>query len=501
MAAPEKKRGPMDRFVQSGRRSAPNKHDPPAYAENDPSPSLIPKSGFVSKLWETAVTNAKKRLPQELAQSDPADALLLVSQEAEARQQEAERRTRKIKVPGKDGKQVSIRDIYGGIVSAVKRFRDVGDIAAQADSAHLGKFAPDGDIIEISSALLTLIAIAVPWIIIRLCLTAGINEHEMYGVMIQGQEMCSGLVTHYIVIERVFVGEESDLVRAVQNALLALYTAIMDFLLEALKYFPPVPSDGDQKPSWLHKAASKSHRALRVFKNMDPTSQASVKGLLDKISGAKYNVDAAANHAYATMNMQALDGIEGTQNRIMGQLESAGLAEEERYRRLGLIMEEFKEPFHSMDSRIAAMYGEMEQRQAQSQRGRILNWLSAPGQGSRRSALHESLSRQRLEGSGNWLLEDPIYAQWQDAKTSSIAWVSGAQGTGKTNLLSLVIDRLQSQVEANNSQRLAIFYASAVESNAWLTPDDTIRDIPEAARDDTWSYRNRTCGEGEVRRA
>ena len=142
MAISEKKSGPMDRFLQSGERNTPKTHEPPPYAEKDPSPPVISKSGFVSKLWETAVTNAQKSLPRELAEADPADALRSVSHEAEARQQEAERRTRKIKVSGKDGKEVSLRDIFGGIVGAVKRFRDVGDIAAQADSAHLGAFVP-----------------------------------------------------------------------------------------------------------------------------------------------------------------------------------------------------------------------------------------------------------------------------------------------------------------------------------------------------------------------
>ena len=96
------------------------------------------------------------------------------------------------------------------------KFRDVGEIAIQASPPQA----------------------ALPWAIVRLCLTAAFNKHKFYGVVIQDLEMVSSIVSHYIVIERVFVGMESGNARAVRNSILALYAAVLQFLLEALKFFP-----------------------------------------------------------------------------------------------------------------------------------------------------------------------------------------------------------------------------------------------------------------------
>lgn len=222
-------------------------------------------------------------------------------------------------MPGKDGKEVKLREVYGVIVSCPTRFRDVGDTAIQADPGYA----------------------AVPWAIVRLCLTAGINEHEMYGVMIQGLELVSGLVTYYIMIERIFADEHSDFVRAVQKLLLALYAAILDFLLEALSYFPPLHRDEDEKPWFRHKMKSGASKIKRTLRSLDPTVKASVKSLPTQVSSAKDNVDADANHAYATMNIQVMDELGNTQNHILKQLEDIGLNEEERDRRLRVILKEF----------------------------------------------------------------------------------------------------------------------------------------------------------------
>lgn len=272
---------------------------PPAYESKntqfngEPMPT-VQRSGFVSSLWETAVANTQKRMPAELTNFKAPDILRIVCTEAEARKEDSKAKQWKVKIPAKDGHEIKLRDVYGNIISCATRFRDVGDLAIQADPGHA----------------------ALPWAVIRLCLTAAINEHEMYGVMMQGIEMVSGLVTHYIVIERIFIDEDSDHASAVKNSLLALYTAIMDFLLEALKYFPkPSPSHDENDKKWhiRQKLATGADKFKRTFQSLDATAQASIKGLLTKVSSVKNNVDWDANHAYAAMNIQVLDGFGKTE--------------------------------------------------------------------------------------------------------------------------------------------------------------------------------------------
>ncbi|KAL9006563.1 MAG: hypothetical protein Q9188_000662 [Gyalolechia gomerana] len=458
MAAPNRRQGPMDLCVRE-RKSDP----PPPYGKEEPkiqnrSKPSIQKSGNLSSLWEIAATRSKKALPQEIADADPSNILLNVCDEAKARQDEAERKQWKVKKPGKSGEEVKLREVYGVIASYATRFRDVGDLVVQADPVYT----------------------ALPWLVIRTCLTAAINEHEMYGVMIQGLEMVSGLVTHYVVIEQIFVVEESDHTRAVKDSLLALYTAVMEFLLEALSYFPPIHRREDEKQWFRHKAASGAAKVKRAFHVLDPSAQVAAQGLLDTIWKAKANVDADANHAYATKNMDVLGEFGQVQDRILEQLKSNGLDHEERDRRLSAILSEFHDPLYSIDDKVSSLYEQMERTQQHAEIGRVLDWLSPPAQESNRKTYHKSLSNpsHRLSGSGRWLLEDPEYLQWQNSETSSIGCLSGIEGTGKTVLISIIVDHLRHRMLDNgDTEHLAFLYVSAQEGGFWGNPDEIIRSI------------------------
>lgn len=457
MAGPGQKHGPMDRYVQKVTLEPPPAYETTAFLKKEHLEPLVQRSGFVSNLWETAVANTKKQLPAETEDSDPSDLLQTVCDEAQARQDESARKQRKVKLPGKNGREFKLRDAYGAIASCATRFRDVGDIAAPASPMA-----------------------APPWAIIRVCLTAAINEHETFSVMIEGLEMVSGLVTHYVVIERIFVDENSDHARAVTNSLLALYTAIMEFLLEALNYFPPVHRDEDHH-GWLHhKTASAAAKIKRAFRSLDTVALASVKGLLGKISSFKNNVDADANHAYANMNLQVLDEFGQAQSHILKQLEKNGFAEDERARRLSVILTEFQAPLYLIDEKVSEIYEQMEKTQEHAQLSRVLDWLSPTGQESKRKTFHKSLkdSTHRSTGSGRWLLETKEYLDWQNSKSSSVGWLSGTSGTGKTVLLSIVIDHLQDRIsKRGDPDHVAFFYASAKEVSSWADPDEVIRNI------------------------
>ncbi|KAI4267204.1 MAG: hypothetical protein L6R35_006871, partial [Caloplaca aegaea] len=154
----------------------------------------------------------------------------------------------------------------------------------------------------------------------------------MYGIMIQGLEMVPGLITHYIVIEQIFVIEDSGHATAVKNSLLSLCTAVLDFLSETLNSFPSVQHEVDDKHWLRHQAAEGAAKSKRPFRSIDPTSQAAARGLLDTISRTKANVDANANHAYATKNQEILGELGKTQDHILKHLESNSFDLEERYR-------------------------------------------------------------------------------------------------------------------------------------------------------------------------
>ena len=435
---------------------------PPAYGSKEfnlsgPPKTSVPESSYTSSLWVEAVAKIRKELPSEILEQLPDDlntsgASLIVQtvvKEAGDRQKDSTAKEHQIEIPGKSGKKVKLRDVYGGILSFAMKFRDVGDIAIQASPPQA----------------------ALPWAIVRLCLTAAFNKHEFYGVIIQGLEMVSSIVSHYIVIERVFVGLESDNAPAVRNSLLALYAAVLQFLREAVKFFPP-PEKVDEKGYVRRKLASGVDKVRRTFKNLDVTYQDSVKDILNQVSKAKDSVDKDADHAYAEMNIDAFD-------KIGKQLDAMGYAEAERNRRLDVLREEFDRQLESIDYKVSEMYDSMKESQQESNVRQVLDWLSPAVHDQKRKTFHQSKRNCRLPSSGLWLLQDKEYLQWQDSEESSIAWIRGTSGTGKTMLLSQIVDHLESKFsEEGRSDRLAFFYVSSEqEVSAGSDPDEVIRNI------------------------
>ncbi|KAL7273230.1 hypothetical protein RUND412_003934, partial [Rhizina undulata] len=85
------------------------------------------------------------------------------------------------------------------------------------------------------------------------------------------------------------------------------------------------------------------------------------------------------------------------------------------------------------------------------ERYEILTWLSKVDYEQH----HKFISSARQDNTGNWLFEKPDFIAWRKS-TSSIFWLHGIAGAGKTMLASMVIDTLKSQKQTN--QALAYFY-------------------------------------------
>ena len=457
MAAAEIRR-PVDSFGKDT-----GNDQPPAYGSNEfnlgsqPKPK-VQESSYTSSLWADAVRKIQKELPSEiraqlpdnLEKSAASQIVESVVAEAKDRQEDSTAKEHQIEVPGKNGKRVKLRDVYGSILSFAMKFRDVGDIAIQASPPQA----------------------ALPWAIVRLCLTAAFNKHEFYGVIIQGLEMVSSIVSHYVVIERVFVGVESDNARAVRNSLLALYAAVLQFLLESLRFFPP-PEKVDEEKSYVRRKFGHGlDKVRRTFRNLDVTYQDSVKSILTQVSKSKDSVDSDAEHAYAEMNFDAFD-------RIGKQLDAMGYAEADRNRRLDVLREEFDRQLESIDYKVSELYDSMKESQQESNVRQVLEWLSSAANDQRRKTSHQSLKTRRLPSSGLWLLQDADYLRWQDSENSSIAWIRGTPGTGKTMLLSQIVDHLESKFfNEGLSDRLAFFYVSSEQRNSDESdPDEVIRNI------------------------
>ncbi|KAM0075274.1 hypothetical protein ACKRZS_012659, partial [Fusarium odoratissimum] len=69
-------------------------------------------------------------------------------------------------------------------------------------------------------------------------------------------------------------------------------------------------------------------------------------------------------------------------------------------------------------------------------RREILQWLSKEPYRKHHQLVREGI----VKGTGQWLLSDPVYLQWKDKSALSILWLYGIPGSGKSKLISLIIE-------------------------------------------------------------
>jgi len=88
---------------------------------------------------------------------------------------------------------------------------------------------------------------------------------------------------------------------------------------------------------------------------------------------------------------------------------------------------------------------------------------------------HKITCKDLLENSGNWLLEKNAFKQWKDGPASSVLWLHGIPGSGKTKLVAQIINHLQPSLPAGS---FAYFYClrSAAEDER-SRPEEVIRSI------------------------
>lgn len=105
----------------------------------------------------------------------------------------------------------------------------------------------------------------------------------------------------------------------------------------------------------------------------------------------------------------------------------------------------------------------------------VRNWLSVARP---RDDLEEASDKRRML-LGDWLLEHPKFRAWQSKGHSSMLWLYGFTGTGKTGLTCRLIRVLESSIQRNG--RLACFFCSNdkahQESFSRADPEEALRSI------------------------
>jgi hypothetical protein len=122
---------------------------------------------------------------------------------------------RRWKYVNSKGNVVKLRDLFEKIATWMNKFKEIGDVAVQFDPVHA----------------------SLPWAGVRFLLQVAVNDAQTFGAMAEGVEFISNRITRYAIIEELYMRQDSTARHHLKQAIIKLYTAILQYLFKAKHYY------------------------------------------------------------------------------------------------------------------------------------------------------------------------------------------------------------------------------------------------------------------------
>ncbi|RPB20958.1 hypothetical protein L211DRAFT_462101, partial [Terfezia boudieri ATCC MYA-4762] len=292
---------------------------------------------------------------------------------------------------GKKSRRIIVRDLADKLINWVSKFVAVGDILVQYDPGHA----------------------AIPWAMVRFILQSAIVHRERMAEIVTNTEYLGNLIVRCVAYEELYLGESkprnySSLKLAVEK----LYLEILKFLVETAK----------------HLNRTKLGSVLRAI--LEPEA---IREILQGIKSHEQQL--AAELELAQRNV-AQTNFAVTQS-----------VAEHNHKQLTQLLDDLEKPIQRVVSDLQACYQSV---QAKTRKN-VLNWIT----NTEYEAPHHLALQGLLEDTGKWFFDRTEYKEWRSASASSMLWLHGIPGAGKTKLTCQVIKELHS---TNPNEVLCFFY-------------------------------------------
>ncbi|KAJ5718497.1 Major facilitator superfamily domain general substrate transporter [Penicillium malachiteum] len=132
---------------------------------------------------------------------------------------------------------------------------------------------------------------------------------------------------------------------------------------------------------------------------------------------------------------------------------------------------DFVKKFNDFESYVVNNFHMVLERLDEQRITRTLNWISPVKERDR----HDPTNTDRLLDTCEWLLQNPIFKEWDANEEKATLWLQGTLGTGKTYLTSKVIDYLLKTTQP--WEGLAYYYCKCTEGRGDEKPEDVIRSL------------------------
>lgn len=358
----------------------------------------------VPDLWDNAFKTLKEKDKQNVDFQRTDKRAILEDVLVEVQKKKQDCLTRRLKYKRSNGDSVHIYDVCEKIVKWVNTFKEVGDAAVQYDPGHA----------------------ALPWAAIRFFLQVAVNDVQIFGNLADGLEVVSKTVAHYAAIEENYLRQPSSVDTKLQDLITATYASILRFLSRCRRYFD-------------------LGQAQRFARSIVQLPEMSTKKHLDRI---------AENDRWVTKWTSTIDA-----ERLVNGLGELRVESTESASKLEALLTNFNEPMIRTMNQVSTLSGRLvdirNESQLKKDRLTILKWLSDV----QYKKHHQTLSKGLLEGTGKWLLNKHEYVEWRNSSVSSVLWLHGIPGSGKTYLAANVVKHLLAEKSTyENAAPIAYFY-------------------------------------------
>ncbi|VUC22857.1 unnamed protein product [Clonostachys rosea] len=248
---------------------------------------------------------------------------------------------------------------------------------------------------------------ALPWAGVRFLLNIAVGDLNTYASVLDGTTKITELLCRNTLLESLISVPRSRAEKDLSDALVKLYASILAYLAKACSYY--------------QQNRFKSLIKSGLFASPD------LEVALENIAEAQRNVDSSAK-------------LFGLQDQLESRAE------------LKRMIMDFDAPINRLDKAIHSITDHLNG----ERRAKVLCWIS----GEPFEQHHNEEKKEVLKGTGNWLLHEPTFARWKRQRSSSIFWLHGIPGAGKSKLTSFVIEDTRAAFPQGQAAALAYFYCS-----------------------------------------
>ncbi|KXH26746.1 hypothetical protein CNYM01_11926 [Colletotrichum nymphaeae SA-01] len=163
--------------------------------------------------------------------------------------------------------------------------------------------------------------------------------------------------------------------------------------------------------------------------------------------------------AHFKQHLRALENRRGLINNRWTKETHLGVKE------MGLLMEQDSQDKKEAMEEKLRQHRQAEDNERAQRRKEFLDWLPSIDFGE----FHDNAFERSVDGTGDWLTQNNDYKAWNDNSSSSMLWIRGKHGSGKSHLASRIIEKLLLEAKTAPGNAVAFVYCTTTQSKTEMT--------------------------------